>query len=181
MTRNNVLFKILFAIELALLPMVVFAYLYLPTWSISLFVAGILLAKIWLHLFNDKTKASTVIIAVGNILVFSVLLILFMVANMISVVIGVVALSLIVLANIFKISLYQKALNETIEAVDFCYALFEILTIAAFTVLSFYELLANIGLFAIILTGAVAVVYKAYYTVKYTDLIAKLKKLFKRN
>ena len=96
MTRNNLLFKILFAIELALLPMVIFAYLFLAPWTMGVFIGGILLAKIWLHIFNDKTKLSTIIISIGNILVFSVLVILFMATNLINVALGVVVIILVV-------------------------------------------------------------------------------------
>lgn len=181
MTRNNVLFKILFAIEVALLPMVIFSYLFLPGWSVCLFIAGVLLAKIWLHIFNDKTKASAVIISLGNILVFSVLAIMYMATSHLNVALGVVSLVFIVLTNIFKICLFNKSISETIEAVDYCSVLFECLTIVGFAILLFYNLVTNIGLFALILTGVVSVVYKVYYTIKYTNFISTLKNLFKRN
>ena len=180
MTSNNLLFKILFAIELALLPMVIFAYLFLAPWAMGVFIGGILLAKIWLHIFNYKTKASTIIISVGNVLVFAVLLILFMATNLISVALGVVVLILAVLQNLFKVTLYGKALNETIEAVDCCFTLFECLSLAAFTFLSFYALVSNIGLFAMILTSVVAVAYKTFYTFKYTNFVTTLKNMFRR-
>ena len=45
MTRNNLLFKILFAIELALIPMVIFSHLYLPNWAMSLILGAIVVAK----------------------------------------------------------------------------------------------------------------------------------------
>lgn len=180
MTRNNLLFKILFAIELALLPMVIFAYLFLAKWAMGVFIGGLLLAKIWLHIFNDKTKSSTIIISVGNIIVFSVLLILFMATQLISVLLGVFVLILVVLQNIFKITLLNKALNETIEAVDYCYTLFECLSLGAFTFLVFYSLVSNVGLFAMLLTSVVAVAYKIFYTFKYTNLIPTLKNMFRR-
>ena len=46
MTRNDTLFKILFAIEVALLPLTMAAYLLMPTWSVCVFIAAILIAKI---------------------------------------------------------------------------------------------------------------------------------------
>lgn len=180
MTRNNLFFKILFAIELALLPMVIFAYLFLAKWAMGVFIGGILLAKIWLHIFNDKTKSSTIIISIGNIIIFSVLLVLFMATELISVALGVVVLILVVLQNIFKITLRNKALNETIEAVDYCYTLFECLALGAFTFLTFYSLVSNVGLFAMLLTSLVAVAYKIFYTLKYTNLISTLKNMFRR-
>ena len=129
MTKNNTFFKILFAIEVALLPMVIFAQLFLPDWGVALFIAAILIAKIWLELFNDKTLLSEIVIAIGNVLVFSVLLILFMATKQINVALGVVALVFIIIANAYKACLCTKPINETIQAVDYCHALFECLTL----------------------------------------------------
>ena len=181
MTRNNVFFKILFAIELALLPMVIFANLYMPTWSVGLFIAGIIVAKIWLELFNDKTFVSTLIIAIGNVLVFTVLIILFISTSQIKLALGVGSLVVIIFVNIFKVTLWNKNISDTIMAVDYCHVLFEILTLIALAILSLFELLTNIGLFSLILTGVVSVAYKVFFTFKYTDFVAKVKKLFKRN
>jgi len=181
MTRNNLLFKILFAIELALLPMVIFSNLFLADWAMGVFVAGVLLAKIWLHIFNDKTKASVTIISIGNILVFSVLLILFMArVEQFNIGLGIAVLILIFLQNIFKIALYNKNISDTIEAVDQCYSLFECLTLIAFTFQLFYFLPTNIGLFAMLLTSAISVLYKVYYTFKYTNFVSNLKNMFRR-
>ena len=104
-----------------------------------------------------------------------------MITEYFAIALGVVALVLIVLANIFQIVLYGKVFNETMQAVDFCYTLFEIATLAAFIFLAANTFAAVIGLFALILTGIVTVGYKTYYTIKYTDLISKIKKLFRRN
>lgn len=180
MTRNDTFFKILFAIELALLPMVFFAQMLLPDWSMGLFVAGILVAKIWVELFKNKTFAHTLINAIGSIVVFSTLLIFFMSLGLINVVLGIFAVVFIVLTNIFKVVLHNKAMPETIEAIDFCYTLFEILTLVAFTFLVFYSLITSIGLFAILLTAVVSVAYKVFYVFKYMDVFGKLKKLFRR-
>ena len=103
-----------------------------------------------------------------------------MAIGLIGIALGVAVIVLVTLQNIYKITLYNKALSETIEAVDCCYTLFECLTLAAFTFLTFYALVSNIGLFAIILTSSVAVLYKTYYTFKYTNFISNLKNLFRR-
>ena len=42
MTRNDTFFKILFAIEIALLPLVMAAEIMMPAWSMGLFIVGIL-------------------------------------------------------------------------------------------------------------------------------------------
>ena len=176
MTRNTLLFKILFTIELALLPMAIASYLFLAPWATSVFIAGLLLTKIWLHIFNDKTKLSEIIISIGNILMFTALLILFVANGLINVVLGVFVIILVALQNIFRVALYNKVLNDTIEAVDYCYTIFECLALVAFTFLIFFALISNIALFAIVLTSTVAVVYKIYYTLKYTNFITTLNK-----
>ena len=171
MTRNDIFYKILFAISIALLPMVIFAYLYLPEWSVSLIIAAILLCKIWIELFKDKTNFQHAIInSIASILIFVTLLIMFTVINSINMTFSIISIVLIVLINIYKIVFFKKSMPEFIDAVDYCYMLFEILTLVAFTFLFYYSLVTNIGLVAIILTAGVSVCYKIYYTFKYTKL-----------
>lgn len=171
MTRNDIFYKVLFAISIALLPIVIFAYLFLPEWSISLIIAGILLCKIWIELFRDKTSLQHLIIdSVASILIFSTLLIFFAVIDMINLALAIVAIVLIVFSNIYKIVFFKKTMPEFINAVDYCYMLFECLTLVAFMLLFYYSLLTNIGLVAIILTAGVSLCYKVYYTFRYTKV-----------
>ncbi len=169
MTRNDIFYKILFAISIALLPIVIFAYLYLPDWSVSLIIAGILLCKIWIELFRDKTSLQHLIIdALASILIFTTLLIFFAVIEEINLAFAIVTIVLIVVFNIYQIVFFKKSMPEFVDAVDYCYTLFECLTLLAFTFLLFYPLITNIGLVAIILTAGVSFCYKVYYTFRYT-------------
>ena len=180
MTKNNTFFKILFAIELALLPMVIFAEMFLPNWAIGLFIAGVLLAKIWMELFNDKTFLSSVVIAIGNVLVFGVLLIMFMATKEINIVLGVFTMVFLTIMNVLKVCLHSKNINDTILAVEYCYVLFECLTLIGLAIISFFPILTTIGMFAILLTSVVSVAYRIFYIFKYTDFVGKLKSLFRR-
>lgn len=181
MTKNDTFFKILFAIELALLPLVMAADILLPYWAVGLFVAGVLVAKIWVELFKDKNKLSHVIInAINSIATISVLVIFFTVKGYIETYLCVLVVTFVVLANILKAYLYNKTLPETISAVDFCYVLFEILVLIGLIFISVNELIVNIGLFAVMLTAVVLTVYKLYFTFRYTNLIVNIKNLFRR-
>jgi len=74
MTRNDTFFKILFAIEIALLPLVMASYMLMPHWTVGLFIAGILIVKIWLELFKNKDdKVHKIIMLIGNILTVATL------------------------------------------------------------------------------------------------------------
>ena len=180
MTKNDTFFKILFAIELALLPMTIFAYLFLPEWSMGLFVAGILLSKIWIELFKNRaSRTHEVIDVIGDVLVLGTLLIFFACNHIIHVALVSVVLVFVVLFNLFRILFFNKSMPDFIDAVDYCYMLFVVLTLISFTFVVFHTLVARIGLFAVLLTTVVSVCYKIYYSFRYTALKQNIIKLFK--
>lgn len=177
MTRNETFFKILFAISLALLPMTVFSEMFLTEWSISLFIAGILLAKIWLELFKDKNNLShNIILAINSIAVFTTLAILFAVNDYINMTLAVLLIVAVVLFNFMRLFLFKYNMVDMIEAVDFCHVLFEVFAIVGFAIITFYDLIANIGIFAMLLTAVVSIAYKIYYVFKHVGIKNVIKK-----
>lgn len=174
MTKNDKFFKILFAFELALVPLVIFADRLMPKWAMSLFIAGLVLVKVWLELFKEKhNKTHAIIDSVGSILVFGSLLIYFLAVGLISKPLGITVLVFIVLENLFLPALFNRQMPEFIDAVDFCYMLFECFLLGAFAILKFYSLITNIGLFALLLTTIVSVCYKIYFVFRQTELFSK--------
>jgi len=181
MTRNDTFFKCLFAIELALLPLVMAAYLMLPTWTVGIFIAGVLIVKIWMELFKNKnSRTHNIILTIGNILTICSLVIFFTVYEYINLAMCIVVVSFVVLRNLFKLMGQNEVYPEIIDAVDSCYVLFECLTFATLTFVVFYQLATNIALFSLVLTAAVSVAYKIYHIVRYKDVISKIKNLFRR-
>lgn len=179
MTRNDTFFKILFAIEIALLPLVIAANMLMPKWSIGLFVAGILIVKIWLELFkNRESKTHAIINAIGNVATVSTLVIFFTVLDLINIVLCVFVVIFAVLMNLLKVLMFSKKMPDLIDAVDSCYVLFECLTLIGLTFVLFYDLITNIGLFALLLTSIVSVAYKLFYLYKFYDVNGKIKNLF---
>lgn len=181
MIKNDKFFKLLFAIEVALIPMVFAAYIFMPLWATGLFIAGIFVCRVWMEVFKGKSnKSSTVINSIGSIAVFTALIVFYMNISLISRAIGIVAIICIILNNLFSIFLFGKNMPETIEAIDFCSMLFECLTLLAFIFASSYVLTTNVGMFAIILTAIVSILYKIYFVFRYTDFVYKLGRIFKR-
>ena len=132
-----------------------------------LFIGGLLLVKIWFELFKDRYNFEHAIIsAISSILTYGVLLILFIVNSYTYTAVLVIALVLVVLYNIFYIATFKFQLPEFVQAVDFCYMLFECIAIASFVLIVYYEIPALIGLFALIITSGIAVVYKIYAIIK---------------
>ena len=181
MTRNDTFVKILFAIQIALLPMSMAAYLLLPAWSIGLFIAGVLVAKIWFELFKNKDDRNhNIISAIASAATISSLVIFFTVENYVNVVVCVFVVILAVLTNILKVVLFGSSMPELIDAVDSCFMLFECLMIAALTFIVFYQLVTNIALFALLLTSAVSVAYKIYHIMRFNGGWDKIRSLFRR-
>lgn len=186
MTRNDTFFKILFAIEIALLPLIMASYIFVEgsnnEWTVGLFVAGILAVKIWIELFKNKdSKMHLIINAIGSILTVSTLVIFFTVKGYIdSVVLCVFVVILAVIMNLMKIALNGKNIPEMINAVDSCYMLFECLMLIGMTFVVVNSLVTNIALFALILTSVVSIAYKVYYILKFEGGIDKIKSLFRR-
>ena len=181
MTRNDSFFKILFAIEIALIPLTMAAHYLMPNWTVGLFVAGILVAKVWLELFKNKESLSHVLInAIGSVLTIVTLVIFFTVLGYIKVYMGVLVAVFAVLFNVLRLACRKNIMPETIDAVDSCYVLFECLTLVGFTFVAFYDLIANIGLFALVLTAVVSVVYKTYFLCRHFGVGQKIKGLFRR-
>ena len=162
---------------MALLPLTIFAHLFLPVWAVAIFVVAILLAKIWMELFKDRRNRSHVIIdAIGSICVFTTLLILFIIAGYVNKPLSIVAIVFIIIMNLLLCLMHDKVFPEFIDAVDYCYMLFECLTLVAFVFLPFeYDLITNIGLFAILLTTVVSIGYKLYVFVRYDVINANFR------
>ena len=187
MTRNDTFYKILFAIEIALLPLVIAANLLLPMWTVSLFIVGILVAKIWMALFKDKeNRVHSIINSIGGALEISTLVIFFTSESLIeSVVLTVFVVIFVVLFNVFKVVLFNSKMPELIDAVDACFAIFEFLALVAFILISlvvveFTSVVLNISMFALLLTSAVSVLYKLFYVFKTNDVWGKIRNFFAR-
>ena len=178
MTKNDKFFKILFAIELALLPIVFFVYrMATDWWATGIVIAGILLVKIWMELFKDNSNIThTIIDGVGSVAVFATLFIFLICIDVLSKPLTIIVLVLIVLMNVLLSVFFKSKMPEFISAVDFCYMLFECFTILSLTFVEYYSLIAYIGLYALLLTTLVSVCYKLYYSVRYTKLLS----IFKR-
>lgn len=181
MTKNDNFYKILFAIELALIPLIIFSNIFLENWATSLFIGGLALTKIWREIFKEKeNKQHTVISAIAAMCEFGVLIIYFATQKLLILPIAVSAVVVVMLFNLLKVVFAGTTFGDTIESVDFCMIIFEALTLIAFAIMAFVENVATIALWTIILTGAVSVIYKVYYGFKYDNWLGKIKAIFTR-
>ena len=185
MTRNDTFFKILFAIEIALLPLVMAANIMMPAWSMGLFVAGILVARIWMELFKNKEDRIHILInSIGSVLTICSLVIFFAVKGYVATVLTVFIVIFVFLMNVFRVCLFGKTMPEMVDAVDACFMMFECLALIGFAIIVLYALVADIALFALMLTAIASVAYKLFYVFRTYNVIGLVKegfaKLFRR-
>lgn len=165
--KKDLLYKVLFAVEMALLPLVIFAYIYMPSWSVGLFVAGVLLCKIWRELFKDKyEKIQIVISSISSVITNTVLLSVFMVAGALNKVVGIITIIVIALKVLFDVFAMDVELPEFIESVKFCFMMFECLILIAMLFALSFATVLTIASIATILTGVAYVGYLGYVFVK---------------
>ena len=161
--KNNTLFKVLFAIEMALLPLTIFAYLFLPHWAVGLFVAGVLLCKIWREIFKDKFNKTEIIInSVASVITNTTLLAMFMVAGVVSKPVGIIAVIAIALKVCGEVFMFNKELPEFIDAVSYCFILFECAVLIGMTFAFAYSVVLSVACIACIMTGALYFGYAVY-------------------
>ncbi len=181
MSRNDGFFKILFAIEVALIPMVIFSQLFLETWAMSLILGGIVVAKVWREIFKNKeSKAHTIISAIASVCEFGVIIIYFATEKLLLLPLAISTVVVIVLFNLLKVVFANVTMTETIEAVDFCVIIFEVLTLVAFAIMNIVDQITTIAMWTLVLAGAVSVIYKIYYGFKYDNWAGKIKAIFRR-
>ena len=181
MSRNDGFFKILFAIELALIPMVIFAHMYLENWAMSLILGGIVVAKVWREIFKEKeNKSHLVISAIASLIEFGVLIIYFATEKLLLLPLAISAVVVIVLFNLLKVVFANVTSSDTIEAVDFCVIIFELLALVAFAIMSFVDQIATISLWTLVLAGSVSVLYKIYFGFRYNNWAGRVRGFFQR-
>lgn len=185
MTRNDRFFKLLFAIELALLPLVMASFIFTKNselnWVPGLIVAGVLVVAIWLELFKNKQdRVHLIINAISSVLTTSSLTIFFAVYNYINVTLCVFVVLFAILMNVLKVVLHDKILPDMVNAIDSCYVLFECLLLVGLCFVVFHTLVTDIALFALLLTSVVSVSYKLFYVARYYSVFERIKNLFRR-
>lgn len=180
-TKNDNFYKILFAIEIALLPMVFCANLIMPTWAVAVTIGIICFVKFWRELFKDKdSRMHSIIGSVASVLEFSVIMIFFMCKGLVNLPLSIVVLVLIALYNVYVQAFYHTQFNDTISSVDFCFKVFEYATLIALAIVMYFAQPVIIAYCAIILSAGVSMGYKTYYGFRYCRWFSRIKLLFRK-
>ena len=179
--KNDNFYKFLFALEMALLPIVLCANLIMPEWALPIVIGIICIVKFWRETFKDKSSRTHVVVSsISSICEFALLFILFMCKGLINLPLSIVVLVLIALYQLFIQVFFGTQFNDTISAVDFCYRVFEYITLVSLALVIYYEQAIIVALCAMLLSTVISMGYKLYYGFRYHRWGKRIKLLFKK-
>lgn len=181
-SKNDIVYKILFAIELALLPLVISAHILIKNeWGVSIFIGLIALVRVWLEFFKIKdNKIHEILSVIASIASAFTILIFFMIQGILARPLVILALIVLTMFNLMRVALVARKMPSIIEAIDFCFVLFEIVVLIALLFVNMNAQLSSIALYALILSGLASIIYKIYFSFKYTDFVSNIKKFFQK-
>ena len=158
----------LFAVELALLPLMIAFKLIIGTWALCIPLALLAVCRCVMIFIKDKVKLSDHIIeCVGDTIVLGFLTIYFAVLNFVPNWLSIVVCILLPLYEMANVYFYSKPMNDIVEALDFCYLAFLFTTIISLSFVMVIDAVAKVSLIALMLTMAIVVAYKLYRFLRY--------------
>jgi len=174
--NNYMRYRGLFAVELALLPLMIAFKLIIGTWAVCIPLGLLAVCRAVMIFVKNKSKLSDHIIeCVGDMIVLGFLAIYFSVLGFIPTWLSVVVCVLLPLYQLASVYFYSKPMNDIIEALDFCFLAFVFTTIISLSFVMVVDVVAKVSFIALMLTMAIVIAYKLYRFLRYYIISRKSK------
>jgi len=168
LNRKDLLFKIMFAIEIAMLPIIIASRLIFPSWVMYAVITVLLLAKLGMIILKNPAENMHIYLdAIGNVVVLCFCLITFCCYGYINVALVAVACSLFVLEEVIKVYFFFKPNNQMVEGLNFANELFMFITISSLLLVSVNEMVLQVSVIALIIACALIVCIQGYKFIYY--------------
>ena len=174
--NNYMRYRGLFAVEMALLPLMVAFKLIIGTWAVCIPLILLAVCRCVMIFIKNRAKLNDHIIeSVWDAIIIEFLAIYFTVLGFIPAWLSIVVCILVPLYEALNIYFYSKPLSEIVQALDFCYLAFVFTTIISLSFVMVVDVVAKVSLIAIMLTTAIVVAYKGYRLFNYYIINRKSK------
>lgn len=168
LNKKDFLFKIMFAIEIAMLPMIIASKLSFPDWVMYSVITVLLVAKLAMIILKNPAENLHIYLdAIGNAVVLCFCLITFCCYGYIHVGLVAVACSLFVLQEVAKVYFFFKPNNQMVEGLNFANELFMFITIASLLVVSINTMVLQVSVIALIIASALIIGIQGYKYIYY--------------
>ena len=166
--NNYMRYRGLFAVELALLPLVLAFKLIIGTWAVCIPLVLLAVCRCVMIFVKNRSKVEDHIIeSIGDTIVLEFLAIYFTVIGFIPTWLSIVVCILVPLYELANVYFYAKPMSDIIEALDFCYLAFLFTTIISLSFVMAVDVVAKVSLIAMMMTMAIVIVYKVYRFMNY--------------
>lgn len=167
-TKRDILFKIMFALQLAMLPLIIAFRLMFNNWCVAGVISVILIAKlVMIVVKNPADNKHLYLDAVANFVVLTFCLITFCCYNYINVALTCVVCSFFLLEEIAKIYFFYKPNNQIVEGLNFACELFLFTTISSLLLVEVNSLVLTVSSVALLISCLFLVAIQGYKFVYY--------------
>ncbi len=181
MDKKDLIFKICSSVEVALLPLVFFAKVFMPLWGVSIFVALIVACKVVAEVFKQRQSFEhEVVSCVASGVVLVTLFAFSLAYGFLATWLNIVLIVFVCLMVAFRLIGFYWVKLDWVDSVDFCFMIFEVATLFGFVFACFYNVILSISAIAMLFACACSVAYKVYYLFRYKHLWSRFVSLFKK-
>ena len=165
---NNMRYRGLFAVQVALLPLIIAFNLLVNEWAMAIPLGLLVVCRLIMGFFKNRASLSEHIIqAIGDALTLGFVAI--------STWLAVVDCVLVVLYEVANAYFFCKPMPDFIDALDFCFVAFIFTTLISLTFVFKIDEVAKVSFLAIMITSAIVVAYKVYRFFNYYIINRKSK------
>lgn len=166
--ETDMRYKVLFAIQLAILPLIISFKLILGAWAMFIPLILIVMCKVAMMFLKNRANIMHHILeAIGDTAIIVFLAIYFNVLGYVPLWLCVLVSILVVAYEVGNVYFYSKPLPDMIESLDFCFVAFIFATLISATFITITDVVTKVALIAIMLTSAIVVAYKIYRFLNY--------------
>lgn len=168
LNKKDFLFKVMFAIEIAMLPLIIASRLIFPDWVMYAVLTVLLLSKLAMIILKNPAENMHIYLdAIGNCVVICFCLITFCCYGYINIALTAVACSVFTLQEVVKVYFFFKPNNQMVEGLNFANELFMFITIASLLIVSINTMVLKVSAIALIIASALLVCIQGYKFIYY--------------
>lgn len=181
--NKDLIFKILFAIEVAFLPMILSAHFMMNRAWMIVFLSVVIAAKLAMVLLKDPANHSHIYLdAIGNTVVVGFVIITLAGLGYLNLPLAISTTIVVAIEELARVYFFYKPNKQYIDALNFASEMFMYLVLGGALVVFWTKMLVLIGTIALLMCSAVIVVIQGYNFVYYYWLKKnKRTKKIKRN
>ena len=166
--KRDLLFKVMFAIEIAMLPMLIGFKLMFEDWMMMFAIILLLAAKLVMIIIKNPADNMHIYLdAIGNSIVLCFCLISFCCFGYLNVALTAVVCSLFVVEEAIRVYFFFKPNNQMVEGLNFAIELFMFITLASLLLVTINTLVLKVSVVALIISCAILIGIQGYKYIYY--------------